>query len=120
MSVLHPYRHNKALLTSSLITDTLLHTFYVVVYLAAEQPLAGRLGHHLHCDEDGWEQAEDVGPVAQVQHGVAVEVDRVDIHLVAHSEEVPRHRPVHAHLQGGQVAVDVAVDSCGSKEPQQG
>lgn len=83
----------------------------MLIDLAGYQPPPGAAGSHLGRDECRREEADDVGSLVSAGERVAVEIGGVDIYLAPHAKQVPRHGSVGTHLQAGEIAVYVAVNS---------
>lgn len=86
-------------------------TFQMIIDLAAEEPLAGIICHHLYINKSSWEQTDGVNMVPLVRQDLSMEEGWVDVHLVPHPKQVPVDLIAHAHTEVRQVAVDIPVDS---------
>lgn len=83
----------------------------MLINLARYQPPAGVPRSHLRCDECCWEQTDDICPLVSVSERVAIEIRSVDIYLASHAKQVPGHGSVSTHLQAGEIAINITVNS---------
>lgn len=83
----------------------------MLVDLAGYEPSPGAAGSHLRCDECRWEETNHIGSLVPAGERVAIEIGSVDVYLASHAKQVPGHGRVSTHLQAGQIAVYVAVNS---------
>ena len=88
------------------------HTLQMVINLAGQQPFPSCLGRHLSCSKCGWEEAEDVSPVAPVQKCIPMEKGRMNVNLVTHAKQMPGDCAVLAQLYSGQVTKHVPINGC--------
>lgn len=83
----------------------------MLVDLARYQPPPGAARSHLGRDEGGREEADNVCSLVSAGERVPVEISSVDIYLASHAKQVPGHGSVSAHLQAGQIAIYITVNS---------
>lgn len=86
------------------------HTFNIVIDLTAQKPLSDVVSLHNHVCKRGWEEADSVRNMAELGQNLAIEVNGVDIHLIAHAQEVPVDLVALAHAEARQVAKHVAIN----------
>lgn len=87
-------------------------TLQVVINLAGQQPLPRLFWDHFGRGKRGWEQAEGVDAVATIKQSVPVEESRVNVHLVAHAEQMPGYWTVLADLDSRQITKHVPINGC--------
>lgn len=86
------------------------HTFDIVIDLTSQKPLSNVIRLHDHVHKRCWEEADSVCDMAELGQYLAIEVDGVDIHLIAHAQEVPVDLVALAHAEARQVAEHVAIN----------
>lgn len=87
----------------------------MLVNLAAQQPFPNIMRSHFSCDKSGWEEADHVGSVASDGQGLSVEEGSMDVHLIAHSKEMPRYMIPSAHGHHGKITKHITINGCRNK-----
>lgn len=87
------------------------HTSQVLIDLAGYQPPPGAARSHLRRDERRWEETNHICSLVSAGECVPVEVSSVDVYLAPHAKQVPGHGSVSTHLQAGEIAIDITVNS---------
>lgn len=83
----------------------------MLINLARYQPPPGAPRSHLRRDECRWEEADDICSLVSASERVAVEISSMDIYLASHAKQVPGHGRVSTHLQAGEIAIYITVNS---------
>lgn len=83
----------------------------MLVDLAGYEPPPGAAGSHLRRDERRWEETDHIGSLVPAGERVTIEIGSMDVYLASHAKQVPGHGHVSTHLQAGQIAVYVTVNS---------
>lgn len=83
----------------------------MLIDLAGYQPPPGAARSHLRRDECRREETDHICSLVSASERVAVEISSVDVYLASHAKQVPGHGSVSTHLQAGEIAIYITINS---------